>query len=155
MVLICLWKLKTNPQEQEMKINKMTFLILNFIDTLLAVYFNYFIWEYINHNIVTFQKFNFDIEYHHIKRLLLYPIMIVSWITIATYAFIILAFTLVVIGGYLTGRWELSRNKANVYNEAIDKIDNRKATVKLTSQDKAVLQGIIPFDSFITVDGLA
>lgn len=122
-----------------MKLNKMSFVFLNLIETLWAVFFNCFIWDYINHNIISFESIGFDIQTDHLKRYLLYPIVFLGWITIAIYGFIILAFSLVIIGGYLTGRWELSRNKANVYNEAIDKIDNRKATVKLTSQDKAVL----------------
>jgi fatty acid desaturase len=94
-----------------------------------AFFFNFFIWHYIFTNI---KDIKLSFEAHYFKRLLLFPILVVGYVTIAVYIFIILAALLVVGAGYFTGYWVFDRKKGEAYNDHIDHKENRKVTVKLT-----------------------
>ena len=92
----------------------MSFFTLSVFEAGWAFFFNFFIWHYIFSNI-KHMKWSFEADYF--KRLLLFPILAVGYVTIAVYIFIILAALLVVAGGYFTGYWVFDRKKVDAYNE--------------------------------------
>jgi len=113
-----------------MILNATSFLTLGVFEACWAFFLNFFIWIYIWSNL---KNFEFSLEFRQLKKLLLAPILVVGYITIAVYVFIILASLLVIAGGYFTGYWVFDRKKGQAYNDQIEDNDNRKFTVKLSA----------------------
>ena len=73
-----------------------------------AIFYNFFIWYYIAKNL---EEFTLSAE--HIRRLLLIPILIVGYVSIAAYAYIIVAAVVVGVGGHCTGYWSKDGRKVD------------------------------------------